>query len=108
MKLSALFGPIERLIEEHGSAAIQGKHIAFLREQLSILKEQFAQAQRRIEELEAENSDLRQKLEQAKPAGFVESEGLLWKQTPSGTFEPRPYCPTCPNHPVMSAFPPPP
>jgi len=41
MKLTDLFGPLERLIEEHGSSAIQSKHIALLREQLSILKADF-------------------------------------------------------------------
>jgi hypothetical protein len=92
MKLTTLFAPIERLIEEHGSSSIQGKHIAFLREQLSILKEQFAIAQRRVEQLESENADLRKQLQQAKPSGFVESEGLLWKRSGTG-FESRPYCP---------------
>ena len=61
MKLTALFTPLEKLIEEHGSSAIQGKHIAFLKEQLATLKEQFNVAQRRISELEAENDDLRKK-----------------------------------------------
>jgi class 3 adenylate cyclase len=36
---------------------------------------------------------------------FKKYMGLLWKRTATG-FEPRPYCPECPSHPVMSGFPP--
>ena len=36
---------------------------------------------------------------------FEKYMGLLWKHTATG-FEPRPYCPECPSHPVMSGFPP--
>ncbi|HEY4257690.1 MAG TPA: hypothetical protein VGM66_10775 [Candidatus Udaeobacter sp.] len=73
MKIADLFLPIERLIEEHGSAAVQSKHIAFLREQLSVLKEQFALLQAENERLKAENTelktrndDLRQQIEKLK------------------------------------------
>ena len=37
--LSVLFAPIEKLIIEHGSATIQAKHIAMLKDELAILKE---------------------------------------------------------------------
>ena len=66
MKLTSLFTPIEKLIEEHGSSTIQGKHIAFLKDQIAAVKEQFAIAQRRIAELEGENNNLRKKLSESR------------------------------------------
>jgi septal ring factor EnvC (AmiA/AmiB activator) len=83
MKITDLFAPLERLIEEHGSSTIQGKHIAFLREQLSVLKERFVEAQRANEQLEsklqaceskrkelqAENSNLKQEIKRLKDTG---------------------------------------
>ena len=70
MKITDIFAPIEKFITEHGSAAIQEKHIAFLREQLSILKEKFGTTERTLQdcqskqkELEAQNADLRQQIE---------------------------------------------
>ena len=62
MKLFAWF---ERWLNEHGSAAIQAKHIAFLKEQFTALEKEHAltqerleQAEARIRELEAENQNL--------------------------------------------------
>ena len=66
MKRTDLFAPLERLIEEQGSSTIQGKHIAFLREQLSVLKEEAARLEARNKEFEAENSDLRQQIDKFK------------------------------------------
>lgn len=67
---------IEGLIVEHGSSVVQGKHIALLKEQLAILKEQILQREKetailraenaefksRIESLESENSDLKKEI----------------------------------------------
>jgi len=52
-----IFGEIERLITEHGSAGI-------LRERLELAKEQHAALEKKISELMAENKTLRQKVEQ--------------------------------------------
>ncbi len=51
-KLTALLKPLEKLITEHGSAAIQTKHIA-------LLKEQLTSAEKKIESLGTENKDLK-------------------------------------------------
>jgi hypothetical protein len=56
---------IERLIEEHGSSAIQGKHLAMLKDEIAILL-------RKNEELSRENLDLKStlgRLDQKKPIG---------------------------------------
>jgi hypothetical protein len=64
------FKALEELINEHGSAVIQGKHIALLKDQIAILKEQFllmeghlGEALSRVTELETENKNLKLKTE---------------------------------------------
>ena len=49
---------INQVIEEHGSAGIMGKHLAFLKDQLSALKEQLSADSLKTSALEAENSRL--------------------------------------------------
>ena len=53
-----LFAPLERLINEHGSAAI-------LRERLELVKAKMADYERREGQLESENAQLKAKLEEA-------------------------------------------
>ena len=51
---------------EHGSAAIQGKHIAFLRDQIVELKAQFAILERENASLLTRNADLESQVEHFK------------------------------------------
>ena len=56
---------IEKLITEHGSAAIQGKHLAMLKDEIAILL-------RKLDESSRENADLKAQLsrfQQKKPEG---------------------------------------
>ena len=55
-KLSDLF---EKLVIEHGSAVIQEKHIAFLKEQFSMLEKENAELRARKQVLETENENLK-------------------------------------------------
>lgn len=57
------FKAIEDLITEHGSAAIQGKHIAFLRDQITHLKEQFFSLDAEATKFRLLVADLQSKLE---------------------------------------------
>jgi hypothetical protein len=57
------FKAIEEFITEHGSAAIQGKHIAFLRDQIAHLKEQFFSLDAEASKLRLLVADLQSKLE---------------------------------------------
>lgn len=57
------FKAIEEFITEHGSAAIQGKHIAFLRDQIVYLKAQFLKLEQENAVLLSRTSDLQSKLE---------------------------------------------
>lgn len=56
--ITALFAPIEKLISEHGSAAILRNHVAF-RDQLAVLKEKFAVLATENERLKSENQTLK-------------------------------------------------
>ena len=102
------FDAIEKLITEHGSAAILRERITQLREQFALATERETGANKRAEiadvrakNLEAELHDARAEIQRLKPAGFVESMGVLWKRTATG-FEPYPYCKGCPAPTVMS------
>jgi hypothetical protein len=102
MKLPEL---VEKLINEHGSAAILRERLAFIRDQAQILEKQNAQLQqenvtlkKRVAELETELRKL------IKPDGFIENDGVLWRRKGSG-FENSPYCPNCEKHTVLSLMP---
>ncbi len=63
--ITALLEPLEKLIVEHGSATIQEKHIALLKDQLLILKEKLSilatdkdKTDRENEQLKSENQTL--------------------------------------------------
>ena len=57
--ITALFDPLEKLINEHGSAAILRDHIALFKDQLAILKEKFADLEAEKKNLDTENQKLR-------------------------------------------------
>ena len=57
--LTTLFAPIERLINEHGSAAILRDQVSLFRDQLAILKEQFSVLVEKNRNLETENQHLK-------------------------------------------------
>ena len=54
-----LLEPLEKLITEHGSAVIQEKHIALLREQLAILDKKLTMLESENKVLKAENEALK-------------------------------------------------
>ena len=56
--ITALFEPIEKLINEHGSAAILRDHVALFKDQLSVLKEKFAVIEAENEALKMENQKM--------------------------------------------------
>jgi len=60
--MANIFGPIEKLITEHGSAQIQRQRNDMLWEQLQIAKEQYEALERKNVELDRENKALQQKV----------------------------------------------
>ena len=81
-----------QLIVEHGSAVVRGDHIELLREQLRLVD-------KRVAELELENSDLKAKLAGAErktmTEEFVEYRGALFKRNATGGYHLTVYCPNC-------------
>lgn len=64
--ITALFDPIEKLINEHGSAAILRDHVALFRDQLAILKEKFTVLETENKTLKTENQNLKTENKQLK------------------------------------------
>jgi len=89
-----LFSQIEKLITEHGSAAILKEHVALLRARMELMEKDGAVAKEKIRSLEAENNRLSALAKKANAAEFKSYRGLLWKPEGSG-YEPSPYCPRC-------------
>jgi FtsZ-binding cell division protein ZapB len=96
-----LLSPLERLITEHGSATIQSKHIALLKEQFSIaekeiaaLKIEVSSLQSENENLKAENQELIQENEKLKNTNSNVNFRMKW-----GCIlfpgDDRLYCPSC-------------
>lgn len=91
-----IFADIERLITEHGSAAILRERLALIADQAKAQEKQFAELQRRAAELERENMQLKRQLAASSHAAeFVEHRGALFKRKPDGTFHLAVYCPIC-------------
>jgi len=99
---SKLFNGIEKLITEHGSAAILKERIAQLREHVENLQKENDRLQDENRQLENENEDLRQQLEQESvPDQFVKHRGMLFRRLPNGNIQDEVYCPAC-KIPMMS------
>ena len=101
--MADIFSSIEKLINEHGSAAILKERIAQLMEHMELLEKKNANLQEQNNKLEVENGRLKALTTQVSTTGFREYRGLLWKAEGSG-YEPTPYCPKCKT--VMSSLPP--
>lgn len=88
------------------TAEISNEIRMLLEKKISILESEREDDKMLISRLQNENQELKEKLSNLDPTGFVESEGLLWKKRPDGEIEDSPYCPECNSHPVMHTFPP--
>lgn len=106
-----IFGEIERLITEHGSAAILKERIALASDQHAALEKKLLDSELREENLRSENASLRLDLETAlekirnleeklkreieRSNQFVESNGAFFKKNPNGGYHAAVYCPRC-------------
>ena len=91
------FDAIEKLITEHGSAAILRERITQAKEQQSGLEKENASLKAEKASLASELQQARLEIQRLKPSGFETRSGLLWKAA-----EKFPYCPECQTHPVMT------
>jgi hypothetical protein len=91
-----LLAALEKLITEHGSAAILRERLAAFRDDVQRFEQRNTQLEAENAELKKERAELTRYLEQQRTtAQFTESKGALWKRTPQGSFSEMPYCPTC-------------
>lgn len=77
-----------------------------LKENNNLLQDRNRDLERKVSFLNRQIVDFEKKLMTISSPDFVEHEGILWQNKPDGTFKSKPYCPICPNHPVMHEFPP--
>jgi hypothetical protein len=61
--IKAISAELERLVIEHGSAVIQEKHIALLKEQLTLLSEKFSTLDLENQKLVTDNAELKKKIQ---------------------------------------------
>jgi len=74
-----------------------------LKDQAAFLKEQVATQRKRIEDLEKENTILREQLRQLeRTEEFRLYKGMAFKKKANGKFSDQPYCPHC--HRVMGVI----
>lgn len=83
--ITALFGPIDKLINEHGSAAILRDRIALIKDQLAILKEKFTTLETEKRDTETENQKL--KTENTKLKEKIQSYEKSSRDTPLAEIE---------------------
>ena len=87
---------LDKLVVEHGSAAVLDKHLAFVREQAAALE-------KKVADLETENAALKKRVGQletelsakVQAEDFIEQRGALFKRKPGGGYHAAVYCPRC-------------
>lgn len=81
----SIFTEIERLITEHGSAAILKERVALAREQNEALAKKVGQLEAEVAELKKKNGDLESKIaRELKPEEFLKHRGVLFRRFPKG------------------------
>ena len=97
--MTNVFACLEKLINEHGSSVIQGKHLALIKDTLSKVEKENADLKRALSTVKEENERLKEEIEHLKtqiPSKEFEAyKGAKFKRKPSGGFEETVYCPKC-------------
>lgn len=83
------------------------QHVALFKDLYEQSQKDSERLTKECDALRAENEELKKQVGTSElPADLVDVEGLLWKRRSDGTYESKPRCPQCADHPVMSTFPP--
>jgi hypothetical protein len=91
-----IFDWFDKLVTEHGSAAIQKTHIDLLRDQAKALEKENADLKKRVAELEELTRTLAGNLKaKAATEEYVRHRGVLFRKLPDGDYEECVYCPNC-------------
>jgi hypothetical protein len=95
MKIPIL-AELEKLIVEHGSAEVQGKHIAQLRDHIERLEEEKEALEKAVAKLSTDLAEaIRELSRHTTPDGYLDWNGVLIKRLPDGGYSDTPFCPTC-------------
>lgn len=87
---------IEKLINEHASAAVLRDHLALFRDRLQYLEQEHVRVQAENAELKKQIAQATKKLEEKSAADeFVKHRGVLFHKLPGGKIEDEVYCPKC-------------
>lgn len=91
-----ILSEIERLINEHGSAAVLKEHLSLLNTKLGLLREDIEHLQEENADLVRQNAELKKQLSgQEERDEFVESHGALFEPLAGGGYSETPRCPVC-------------
>jgi hypothetical protein len=95
MKIPIL-ADLEKLVIEHGSAVIQEKHIALLKDKIGGLEKEQIRLEKANAKLVEDLAEANRKLERhTTPSEYVDWKGVLIKRQAGGGYSETPYCPTC-------------
>jgi hypothetical protein len=94
--ITALSKQLEKLINEHGSAAILRERLALFVDKISQLEKENADLKTELHKTHEECIRLRSQIKNQSVANeFVEHEGFLFKIKPTGGYHSAVYCPSC-------------
>src|SRR5882762_11100078 len=100
----SILSDIERLITEHGSAAILRERLALIADQAKALEKQIEDLKRKVAALEQEKSRLNAELAaKTREEQFVEHRGALFKRKREGGYHLAVYCAIC-HKPTTSLY----
>ncbi len=91
-----LIGLIEKLINEHGTAAVMGERLILIKEQAEAVENQFVHSQKENAALKTKITELESQVAYwTKKNEYVECQGALFKRKPEGGYDVCVYCPGC-------------
>jgi len=87
---------LDEILRDYPETAAAKDRLKYWQDRYNTIEKENEKLRQEVDRLRRENIDLQNQIErQLKTAGFIESEGVLWKRKPNGTYERNPYCPIC-------------
>lgn len=94
--IAAVSEQLQKLITEHGSAAILRERLALFVDKVSHLEKENADLKANLHKSHEECNSLRAQLKnQSIVEQFIEHEGMLFKRKAGGGYHSAVYCPSC-------------
>jgi len=86
------------------------ERLKYWQERYTVFEKENESLRHENDRLKRETTEMQKQIQgQLDSAGFVESEGVLWKKKPNGGYEKSPYCPICkvvmtPSPPMLPVY----